>query len=232
MEVDRKNLELLNDSRKIKLINIFVFITFFSISACIAGMIFKFFQFFVGKSYFRIFILWIFSSFSFFCFFYMFYLFYYCCILKLIKLKEEEISIKERKKWFKIFYKIVIDSIVINMFFPIICNFPFILKIMGAKIEKNIVIAGKIFHPDMIEIGNNVIIGMDSLIVPHLISKGKIFFKKIKIGNNCTIGVKTVIFPGVVLEDNVTVVSGVVIGPNVVVPKNTVVWKDKFKNKE
>ncbi len=65
----------------------------------------------------------------------------------------------------------------------------FYLSLIGAKIGKNVFLAGEewISDPCMIEIGNNTLIDGKSMILGH-IGKEKLVIKKTKIGRNCLIG--------------------------------------------
>lgn len=83
----------------------------------------------------------------------------------------------------------------------------------GSNIGKNVVCDGYISDPDLVEIGDQTIIGTDSLILSHSIEGDKIILSKVKIGKNCTIGGRTIILPGCEIGNYV------VIGCNSVVPK-------------
>ena len=65
----------------------------------------------------------------------------------------------------------------------------FYLSLIGAKIGKNVFLAGEewISDPCMIEIGDNTLIGGKSMILGH-IGEEKLVIKKTKIGRNCLIG--------------------------------------------
>jgi len=59
--------------------------------------------------------------------------------------------------------------------------------------------------PCLVEIGDNCYIGSYSVMTSHLIDQKKMITKKISIGNNCIIGGESLILPGVRIEDEVTV---------------------------
>ncbi len=93
----------------------------------------------------------------------------------------------------------------------------FYLSKIGAKIGKNVFLALDeiIFDPPMIEIGDNTMIGSRAMILGH-IGEGKLILKKTKIGNNCLIGTDSVIMPGAVIEDNVVVAAKSLVPKNAV----------------
>ncbi|MFX1534739.1 MAG: DapH/DapD/GlmU-related protein [Promethearchaeota archaeon] len=86
---------------------------------------------------------------------------------------------------------------------------------LGLKASKNVGLVGRIWDPELVDIGENVIIGTQSIVTGHAISRyGQNYRQKIKIGDNCLIGMQCTILPGVVIEDNVMLM------PNSCVPIN------------
>ena len=91
----------------------------------------------------------------------------------------------------------------------------FYYRSCGGKIGDNVISDGYFSDPDLIEIGDNSIIGTEALIVSHSIEGDKIDISKVRIGKNCTIGGRAIIMPGCDIGDNV------IIGTNSLVLKNT-----------
>ena len=88
----------------------------------------------------------------------------------------------------------------------------------GAKIGKNVSLLGvkmDIFFPDLIEIGDNTIIGQETLIVTHEFLNGHWKKGRIKIGKNVMIGTMCLVLPGVEIGDNVTVAAYSLVNKNV-----------------
>jgi acetyltransferase-like isoleucine patch superfamily enzyme len=84
---------------------------------------------------------------------------------------------------------------------------------MGAKIGENVLIGTeRIWDCDLIEIGNDCVIGGNVAINAHIGQGQKGRLRRVKIGNRVTIGANTFVMPGVVIEDDVLV------GPNSVIP--------------
>ena len=100
----------------------------------------------------------------------------------------------------------------------------FFVKLLGAKIGKNVGISFGVIisEPYLLEVGNDSFIGGFCGIYSHVYDNKKYVFKKIKIGNNVLIGGSTEILPGVVIEDYVTIGLKSMIPKNKVIPKNTV----------
>ncbi|MCD6571703.1 MAG: hypothetical protein J7K62_00340 [Thermoplasmata archaeon] len=74
-------------------------------------------------------------------------------------------------------------------------------KLLGAKIGKNVILAGRINDPCLTEIGDNSVIGGHSIISAHT-GEDKLILKRVKIGKNCIVGGWAHIMPGVIMEDN------------------------------
>lgn len=88
-------------------------------------------------------------------------------------------------------------------------------RLCNGNIGSSVVCDGSVSDPDLVEIGDQTIIGTDSLIISHSIEGDNIILSRVKIGRNCTIGARTIIMPGCEIGDNV------IIGCNSVVPKNS-----------
>ncbi len=98
---------------------------------------------------------------------------------------------------------------------------PFIVvfhRLMGMKIGRRVQINTSIIgDSNLIEIGDDSVIGGDVTLVAHSAERGVITTAPVKIGSRVTVGLMTVIFPGVVIGD------GAVIAANAILPKGTVV---------
>jgi len=71
----------------------------------------------------------------------------------------------------------------------------FYLRLIGAKIGKNVFLAGEEWlDPCLLEIGDNTMIGGRAMILGH-IAEEKLILKQTKIGKNCLVGGETFIMP-------------------------------------
>ena len=81
---------------------------------------------------------------------------------------------------------------------------------IGMKIGKNVSIFGTnfdIFFPELIEIGDNTIIGNSTMIVTHEFLVKEWRRGPVKIGKNVTVGAMTLVLPGVEIGDGATVAA-------------------------
>lgn len=87
-------------------------------------------------------------------------------------------------------------------------------KLFGAHIgENSYPNRCTLFDPHLVTIGENVILGHQSMVIPHIIETGRLAHHPVKIGNNVTIGVNAVILAGTTIGD------GAIVGAGSVVPK-------------
>jgi acetyltransferase-like isoleucine patch superfamily enzyme len=94
--------------------------------------------------------------------------------------------------------------------------YPVYLRMMGATIGKRSVVNTQhLYDLDILEIGDDTVIGANASILGHVGEKGTLVRAPIKIGNKCTVGQYTSVFPGVTMEDNCHV------GAMSLVPKGT-----------
>ncbi|MBL0059684.1 MAG: acyltransferase [Elusimicrobia bacterium] len=92
-------------------------------------------------------------------------------------------------------------------------------SLFGARLGRNTYPgAGMIFDPRFVTVGDHVIMGYQSSLIPHAIEgANRVSHSPIRIGDNAVIGVNAVILGGV------TVGEGAVIAAGAVVPKSTVI---------
>jgi len=85
---------------------------------------------------------------------------------------------------------------------------------MGKGVQIMPLVTTDIFFPNLISIGDNSVIGMDSIIICHEFTVDEFKYGPVKIGKNVLIGAKAFILPGVT------------IGNGAIVSAQTVVYKD------
>jgi len=77
---------------------------------------------------------------------------------------------------------------------------------IGVKVGKNVSFGLEstvdIFFPELIEVGDNSIIGYNSVILAHEFLVNELRVGKVRIGKNVTVGANCTILPGVSIGDN------------------------------
>ena len=97
-------------------------------------------------------------------------------------------------------------------------------KILGAKIGKNVFInSPKLSDAYLLELGDNVVIGGDASITCHIFEGNSLILGKIKIGNNVLIGAESYIMPGVTIEDNCNIGLKASIRKNKTIPEKSMI---------
>lgn len=112
---------------------------------------------------------------------------------------------------------LIIRSIIRDIWIKGILRYkPLVLRLFGAKIGEGCVIYTSLrnfdkFYTNMIEIGNNVTITKNVVLLCHDMAKGKQSTGRIKIGDNSFIGMNSIILPNVVIGTNVIIGAGSVV---------------------
>lgn len=96
----------------------------------------------------------------------------------------------------------------------------FVYWLLGTRVGKHSMIGGKIIEPLMVSLGDEVILGEDSLVLGHLITNNNLFLGKVEIGNQVTIGAKSIIMPDVIIEDGAVVWAGSLVSRGTRIKKN------------
>lgn len=107
-------------------------------------------------------------------------------------------------------------KVVINFIFIYLARFvPWLplknalYRIIGIKVGKNVsvglMVMFDIFFPELIEIGDNTIIGYNSTILAHEYMVKEWRTGKVIIGKNVTIGANVTVLPGIIVRNGATV---------------------------
>lgn len=84
-----------------------------------------------------------------------------------------------------------------------------IYRALGMKIGRNVTIAAGVmmdpYFPELIEIGDNSIVGMDVLLITHEFLHDRFRSGRVVLGKDCLIGARCTVLAGVSLGDRTTV---------------------------
>ncbi len=96
-------------------------------------------------------------------------------------------------------------------------------RLMGAKIGRDVLINSKnVGDLSLLEIGDHSAIGGSATIIAHSFEKGGLKLKKVKIGKNVIVGLNSVILPGAEIGDNAVIAAGAIVPKNTHVAANTI----------
>lgn len=89
---------------------------------------------------------------------------------------------------------------------------PLFYKLMGARIGKNVQInSDRVGDISILEIGDNSVIGGNATVICHSFEKNGLNIKKVKIGKNVIVGLNSIIMPGVVIGDHAVIAAGAIL---------------------
>lgn len=95
---------------------------------------------------------------------------------------------------------------------------PAYFALFGAKLGKNVEVAGILSELPLVSVGDYAFIGGDTFITAHAVVQGMIILKPVEIGANVTIGVGAIIMPGVTIGENSIVAPGSVVAMDTIIP--------------
>jgi serine acetyltransferase len=108
--------------------------------------------------------------------------------------------------------RIVLNYLVIHAckHLPSLSLKRWIFRRLGMRLGRNVTIASgatlDYFFPELIEIGDNSIIGMDSMLLTHEFLHDRFRCGPVRIGSNCLVGASSTILAGVTISEG-TVIS-------------------------
>jgi acetyltransferase-like isoleucine patch superfamily enzyme len=79
---------------------------------------------------------------------------------------------------------------------------------LGRRVQINTAIIG---DSNLIEIGDDTVIGGDVTLVGHMAENGQLVTAPVKIGRHVTVGLMAVIFPGVIIGDGATIAANAIL---------------------
>ncbi len=89
---------------------------------------------------------------------------------------------------------------------------PVFHRLMGARIGRRVQInTGVIADQNLIEIGDDTVIGGDVTLVCHSAERGHLITAPVRIGSRVTVGLMAVVFPGCVIGDGAIIAAGAVL---------------------
>jgi acetyltransferase-like isoleucine patch superfamily enzyme len=103
--------------------------------------------------------------------------------------------------------RIVVNYLVIylGMHLPSLSLKRRIFRCLGMRLGRDVTIASGVvldyFFPELIEIGDNTIIGMDAMLLTHEFLHDRLRYGRVRIGANCLVGARSTVLAGVTIAD-------------------------------
>lgn len=96
-------------------------------------------------------------------------------------------------------------------------------RMMGARLGRNVQLNSKnVADISLLEIGDNSVIGGNATVIGHIFERKGLRLKKVKIGANVVVGLNSVIMPGVEIGDHAIVAAGAIVPKDTVIAPRTV----------
>ena len=88
---------------------------------------------------------------------------------------------------------------------------------LGARLGANTYSSGQIVDPPFVEIGDNSVVGLYAVLIPHVIEGDRLAHYPIRIGDHVTIGAHAAVLSGVRIGNHAIVATGAVVQKNTVI---------------
>ena len=108
-------------------------------------------------------------------------------------------------------FRVALNYVVVALcrILPSLALKRFLLRRIGVKVGKNVAFGLEstvdVFYPELIEIGDDTIIGYNTVILAHEFLGDELRIGEVKIGRRVTIGANCTILPGVRIGDNAVI---------------------------
>lgn len=89
---------------------------------------------------------------------------------------------------------------------------------LGAKVGGDVAFGGMIDDPYLVSVGDEVVLGHNSLVTGSYLSGGQLVVGAVDIGKGATIGANAIVFPDVVIGSGANVMSGACVMPGSRIP--------------
>ncbi len=106
--------------------------------------------------------------------------------------------------------------------------FSWVIGFFGVRIGRRSYVM-RFFEPELVDVGEGVIVSYNTGLVTHIIEGNTILFKRIVIGDNTIIGPNTTILPGVNIGRDVIVGANSLITKNKLIPDGIVCYGQPVK---
>lgn len=98
-------------------------------------------------------------------------------------------------------------------------------RLMGARLGLNVQInSNRVGDIPLLEIGDNSVIGGNATVICHLFEKKGLVIKKVRIGKNVIIGLNSIIMPGAEIGDNAVIAAGAIVPKDTKIEAGTVYY--------
>ncbi len=110
-----------------------------------------------------------------------------------------------------------LGKVALSLFFPVFAQ-PAFYALFGARVGKQVAVAGKILDPRLTVLEDNCVLGEGCIVTSHTMAKNQFILRKVWIGKGATLGVGSIVMPGVRIGPGAVVLPGSVLKADTEVP--------------
>lgn len=110
-----------------------------------------------------------------------------------------------------------LGKLALSLFFPVFARAAF-YALFGARVGRQVTVAGKILDPRLTILEDNSILGEGSIVTSHAMSKDRFLMRIVRVEKGATVGVGCILMPGVRIGAGAVIVPGSVLKAGTEVP--------------
>lgn len=110
-----------------------------------------------------------------------------------------------------------LGKLALSLFFPVFAR-PAFYALFGARVGKNVAIAGKILDPRLTVLEDQCVLGEGCIVTSHTMVRDRFILREVRIGKGATVGVGSILMPGVKIGPGAVLLPGSVLKADTEVP--------------
>lgn len=110
-----------------------------------------------------------------------------------------------------------LGKLALSLFFPVFARQAF-YALFGARVGRQVAVAGKIVDPRLTELGDNCILGEGCIVTSHAMVRDRFILRRVRVGKGATVGVGSILMPGVSIGAGAILLPGSVLKVGTEVP--------------
>ncbi len=109
----------------------------------------------------------------------------------------------------------------LSLFFPVFAR-PAFYALFGARVGRNVAVAGKILDPRLTVLEDGCVLGEGVIVTSHAMAGERFVLREVRVGRGATVGVGCIVMPGVQIGPGAVVLPGSVLKADTAVPAGEV----------
>jgi acetyltransferase-like isoleucine patch superfamily enzyme len=110
-----------------------------------------------------------------------------------------------------------LGKVALSLFFPVFARSSF-YALFGAKVGRQVAVAGKIIDPRLTVLEDSCILGEGCIVTSHVMVRDRFILREVRVGKGATVGVGCILLPGVKIGPGAVVLPGSVLKTDTEVP--------------